>query len=70
MEKLILKIKDEGKLNFFLELLKQFDFVEVQKVKKEGKKEAVYDFFESSGLWSGREIHAESLRKQAWERKA
>lgn len=67
MEKLILKIKDEGKLNFFLELLKQFDFVEVQRVKKEPQKDSDYNFFASSGLWAGRDIDADSLRKKAWK---
>ncbi len=31
MEKIILTIKDERRKGFLLELLKQFDFIEVQK---------------------------------------
>ncbi len=31
MERIILSIKDSSKLHFFLELLKQFDFIEIHK---------------------------------------
>jgi len=65
MEKLVLTIKDHSKLHFLLELLKQFDFIEVQKEKKIIKK---YNFFASAGLWKGREIDTEELRAKAWKR--
>ncbi len=50
-----------------MQLIKQFDFVEVEKVKKK-KKSDKYDFFNSAGLWANREINAKELRKQAWDR--
>lgn len=65
MEQLILKIKDSSKLSFLMQLIKQLDFVEVEKVKKK-KVSANYDFFSSAGLWENREIDAKELRKQAW----
>ena len=67
MEQLILKIKDSSKLSFLLQLIKQFDFVEVEQVKMK-KKQDKYDFFSSAGLFAGREINAKELRKQAWDR--
>ncbi len=67
MERLILNIKDSSKLSFLLQLIRQLDFVEVEKVKKK-KIAAKYDFFSSAGLWANREIDAEELRKQAWKR--
>ncbi len=67
MEQLILNIKDSSKLSFLMQLIKQFDFVEVEKVKKK-KKSDKYDFFNSAGLWANREINAKELRKQAWDR--
>jgi hypothetical protein len=66
MEKIILTIKDDKKKSFFLELLKQFDFIEVQKAAE--KKTDEYDFFASAGLWKNREITANQLREQAWKR--
>ena len=66
MEKIILTIKDDKKKNFLLELLKQFDFIEVQKATE--KKTDTYDFFGSAGLWKGRDITVNKLREQAWKR--
>ena len=68
MGQLILNIKDNSKLSFFLQLIKQFDFVEVVTVKKK-KATSKYDFFNSAGLWENREVDAKELRKQAWDRK-
>lgn len=65
MEQLILKIKDSSKLSFLMQLIKQLDFVEVEKVKKK-LSSADYDIFSSAGLWANREIDAKELRKQAW----
>lgn len=50
-----------------MQLLKQLDFVEVEKLKKK-KTSAKYDFFSSTGLWADREMNAKELRKKAWER--
>lgn len=66
MEQLILNIKDRSKLSFLLQLFKQFDFVEVEKVEKK-KASDKYDFFSSAGLWANREIVAKELREQAWD---
>lgn len=66
MKKITLTIKDDKKINFLMELLKQFDFIEIQ--KSEQNQEADYDFFASAGLWKDRNINAEQLRSQAWQR--
>jgi len=67
MQKIILTIKDDKKVNFLMELLKQFDFIEIN--KSEQKQVEDYNFFASAGMWKNREIDAEQLRKQAWQRK-
>jgi hypothetical protein len=67
MEQLILNIKDSSKLSFLMQLIKQLDFVEVARAKKK-KAPAKYDFFSSAGLWANREVDANELRKQAWNR--
>ncbi len=53
MEKIILTIKDNSKLHFFLELLNQFDFVEVQ--KKTTKTSHSLDRF--AGIWTDAEAN-------------
>ena len=69
MEKLILKITDNTKMHFLLELLKQLDFVEIQKSKKEisKKSKSKHDLFSSAGIWKGRDINVKKLRKEAWK---
>lgn len=68
MEQLVITLKDESKLPFLMQLIKQLDFVDVEIVRKK-KNTPEYDFFKSAGLMASREIDAENLRKQAWERK-
>lgn len=63
---LTVTVKDDNKLNFLLELLRQFDFVEIQKVPE--KRSDQYDFYRSAGLWKNRKIDAQQLRDQAWKR--
>jgi hypothetical protein len=68
MEKIILNIKDSSKLSFLIQLIKQLDFVEVEKTNNR-KFMPEYDFFSSAGLWENRDIKAMELRKEAWQRK-
>lgn len=67
MKKITVTIKDDKKINFLIELLEQFDFIEIDKSRQ--KKEEKYDFFASAGLWKNRKINADQLRSQAWQRK-
>jgi hypothetical protein len=67
MEQLILNIKDSSKLSFLMQLIKQLDFVEVEKVKKK-KTSGKHNFFSSAGLWENRDVNANDLRKKAWDR--
>ena len=67
MQKIILTIKDDKKVSFLMELLKQFDFIEIN--QSEQKQDKNYNFFASAGMWKNREIDAKQLRKQAWQRK-
>lgn len=50
-----------------MQLIRQLDFVEIEKVKKK-KTTSKYDFFASAGLWANRDVDAKELRKQAWNR--
>ena len=66
MQRITLTVKDDNKMNFLLELLRQFEFVEIQQSEK--KRQHDYNFFASAGLWKGRDIDSEQLRKNAWAR--
>jgi hypothetical protein len=67
MQELTIKIKDERKLTFLLELLSQLDFIEFETKRfKQKKADKSHDFFSSAGLFTGRDIDANELRKQAW----
>lgn len=69
MEQLTIQIKDASKRSFLLELLRQFEFVELQiKTQKTVTQKAKsYDFFASAELFKNRNIDAQQLRKQAWK---
>ncbi len=67
MTQLILKIKDDSKVNFVEKLLSELDYVEIQvpKAKSSKKKPGL---FEHAGMWAGRSIDADTLRKKAWKK--
>lgn len=69
MERIVLNITDSRKLHFLLELLNQFDFIEIEKsnTPKETKNKK-YDLFALAGIWQNREIDVFNLRKKAWSR--
>ncbi len=67
MKEFVIKLKDNSKYAFLLELLKQLDFIEIQSEQSANhQKSDGYDFFKSAGLFSGRNIDANQVRKQAW----
>jgi hypothetical protein len=71
MEKIVLTVKDKGKLSFLMELLKELDFIEVQQPSLKSTPAATkedYDFFASAGLWKNKNIDAKELREKAWKR--
>ena len=70
MENITLTVKDDSKLSYLLNFLRQFDFVEVKRhgLEQEGVKSKHYDFFSSAGMWKNRKIDAVELRKKAWKR--
>jgi hypothetical protein len=65
MEKIIIQLKDQSKRHFLIQLLAQFEFIELI-TQTENKQEEAYDFFQSAGLFINREINADQLRKEAW----
>jgi hypothetical protein len=69
MEQIIIQVKDKKKAQVLKDFLQTLDFVD--SVTQAGKSKKVRqiknpDFFSLVGLWAGRDISQESLRKAAW----
>ncbi len=71
MEKIVLTVKDNSKLHFFLELLKQFDFIEVHNTTPKTK----HSLDRFAGIWSNDEANkmkeiikegCEQIHKDEW----
>lgn len=66
MDEIIIKIKDNSRKKFFLELLEQLDFVELVELGKINKEEQNSDFFDAAGIWKDKDIEPNQLREKAW----
>lgn len=73
MEQITIHVRDSRKARALKDFLKSLDYVEkitiadlrgssVSRAKKS-------DFFALAGIWSGREITAEGLRRKAWPKR-
>ena len=77
MEQIVVHIKDKSKVDLLVGLLASLDFVDsIDAAADTGEmivNQAVSendsaDFFSLAGLWSGRDIDVETIRRQAWPR--
>jgi hypothetical protein len=71
MEQIIIRVRDRKKADALLKFLKTLDYVENIVTANlpradEPEKAGETDFFDLAGIWAGRDISQESLRKQAW----
>ena len=66
MDSLYITIKDSTKTGFIIELLEKLDFVEINRKKRDKRKNSKHDILNSAGIWKDRNISAEELRKEAW----
>jgi hypothetical protein len=71
MQQIIVRVRDRKKADALRKFLKTLDYVEsvssldLPETKQTSKANDA-DFFALAGLWAGRDITQESLRKQAW----
>jgi hypothetical protein len=71
LEQILIQVKDKKKAQAPKKFLQMLDFVESVTepgVIGHGSKAKDADFFSIAGLWAGRDISQESLRKEAWPR--
>ena len=71
MEQIFIKVRDHKKANALRNFLKTLDYVESvsSSILPEQQEKPVVnetEFFALSGLWAGRDITQDGLRKQAW----
>ena len=71
MEQIIIHVNDKQKAQALKDFLQALDFVETiasanLPVKSGKKLQKETDFFSLAGLWAGRDISQESIRRKAW----
>jgi hypothetical protein len=69
MEQIVIQVKDKKKAQVLKDFLQTLDFVESvsqPNMSRKGRQAKSVDFFSLAGLWAGRDISQESLRKEAW----
>ncbi|HEY5158180.1 MAG TPA: hypothetical protein VII93_09500 [Anaerolineales bacterium] len=69
MEQIVIQVKDKKKAQALKNFLQSLDFVESVTepgVNRQGRQIKSADFFSIAGMWAGRDISQESIRKEAW----
>lgn len=72
MHQIIVSVTNKKNMNSLKFLLKKFDFIERVEKKTEipkSKFKSWDEFKEIFGIWKGRDITKESLRKKAWRQR-
>jgi hypothetical protein len=69
MEQIVIQVKDKKKARALKDFLQTLDFVESVTqpgLSKKGRQVKNADFFSMAGMWAGRDISQERIRKEAW----
>jgi hypothetical protein len=69
MEQIVIQVKDKKKAQALKNFLQTLDFVESVSepgANRQRRQIKSADFFSIAGLWAGRDISQESIRKEAW----
>ncbi len=67
MTQITVNIKDKSKKPLLIQLLKQFDFVDIVDEEKTIKSKS-HNLFDSAGIWKDRCISSKQIRKEAWKK--
>ncbi len=77
MEHIVVQVEDKAKAQMLREFLAALDFVHsIDTLQPEdaladaAELEGADDFFALAGLWAGRDIQLDDLRRQAWPRRS
>ena len=80
MEQIIIRVKDKKKSKMLVEILRTMNFVDLvsavgteaedaemdEESRSETNANDEQDFFAAAGLWEGRNLNLETIRKKAW----
>lgn len=68
MSNFIIEINDKSKEETVIDFLKQIPYISIKEQKKTSKKKQS-EFKKIFGIWSGKDIGLDAIRKKAWSRK-
>ena len=67
MQRLIIRIKDDAKLNALINFLNEISFIEVEREEKEASGLSRHgDLRKLFGIWENRDISLADIRQKAW----
>jgi len=67
MQKLIIHVKDDAKLNALMSVLNEINFIEVEREAKGNSERSSHgDLRELFGIWENRDISLADIRQKAW----
>lgn len=67
MQKLIIHVKDDAKLNTLLNFLNEISFIEVEREEESPSKLSKRgDLRKLFGIWENRDISISDIRRKAW----
>jgi hypothetical protein len=67
MQRVVIHVKDDTKMNALLSVLNEISFIEIEKEKeKKLGRSRQADLRKLFGLWKGRNISLSDIRKKAW----
>jgi hypothetical protein len=67
MQRIVINVKDDKKINALISFLNEIDFIDVEKEKqRKSISSRKGDFRKLFGIWRSREISLADVRKKAW----
>jgi hypothetical protein len=67
MQRIVIHVKDDKKINSLISFLNEINFIDVESEEKEtAKKAGKGDIRKLFGIWRARDITLADIRKKAW----
>jgi len=67
MQRLVIHVKDDAKLSALMSVLKEINFIEVEREEKETSGLSRHgDFRKLFGIWEKRSVSLTDIRQKAW----
>jgi hypothetical protein len=67
MQRLVIRVKDDAKLNALMSVLNEISFIEVEREEKVASRLSKHgDLRKLFGIWENRDISLADIRQKAW----